>query len=112
MDRRLEPAPVSARLVGLNGALEGQHFELRMDQYIGLRHCSDSEIAFPSTALRVSRRHARISFEDGGFVVRDCSSMAGSYCNGVPIGSQPHPLTDGDVLRAGDAEFRFERIDP
>lgn len=101
---------MAARLVSLNGEIAGQHFLLCMDQYVGLRHCSDSEIVFPSSKLRVSRRHLRITFDDGVFVMHDCGSMAGSFCNGVQVES--HPLAHGDVLRLGDAEFRFELVEP
>jgi pSer/pThr/pTyr-binding forkhead associated (FHA) protein len=100
------PAPVRASIVSLNGELSGQRFVLRMHQHIGLLYCSDSEIAFPNTKLGVSRRHLRIMFVDGRFVMEDCGSSHGSFCNGERI--QSHALAHGDVIGAGQAEFRFE----
>ena len=104
---RNEPAPVPASITSLNGELAGQRFVLKMDQYIGLMHCSDSEIAFPNIKLGVSRRHLRIHFMDGAFVIEDHASQHGSFCNGERIKSRC-VLAHGDVVAAGQAEFRFE----
>ena len=105
---RNEPAPVCASLTSLNGQLAGQRFVLKMDQYIGLLYCSDSEIAFSNTNLGVARRHLRIHFVDGVFVMtQNGAPPSGSFCNGQRIGPR-HVLAHGDVIAAGRAEFRFE----
>ncbi|HEV7559553.1 MAG TPA: FHA domain-containing protein [Kofleriaceae bacterium] len=104
---RNDPAPLRASLTSLNGELAGQRFVLTMDQYIGLQHCSDSEIAFPNIKLGVSRRHLRVHFIDGAFVMMDSDSMNGSFCNGERVQSR-RVLAHGDVIAAGQAEFRFE----
>lgn len=109
-DRRHQAAPVAASLIALNGELAGQRFALRMEQYVGLRYCSDSEIAFSTTELGVSRRHLRIAFVDGGFVMEDCLSSHGSFWNDAQVAS--HVLAHGDRVRAGRAEFRFELAAP
>ena len=109
MEPRNKPAPVAASVVVVNSELAGQRFALGMEQYIGLMHCSDSEIAFPTTKLGVSRRHIRITFADGHFVMEDCHSSHGSFWNDEPVTS--HVLAHGDRIRAGTCELRFE-LDP
>jgi hypothetical protein len=55
----------------------------------------------------VSRRHAAIRAENGGYVVSDEGSSNGVYVNGVRInGSQP--LRPGDEVQVGNTRFRFE----
>jgi hypothetical protein len=103
---RNQPSPVAASVVVLNTELAGRRFALTMDQYVGLIHCSDSEIAFPSTKFGTSRRHLRITFAGDHFVMQDCQSSHGSFWNGERVES--HVLAHGDVIRAGQAELRFE----
>jgi sigma-54 dependent transcriptional regulator, acetoin dehydrogenase operon transcriptional activator AcoR len=57
----------------------------------------------------VSRLHARIAFDDGGWSVTDLESRNGTVLNGLSI--RRAPLEDGDVLRIGDVLFRFTRND-
>jgi phosphoserine phosphatase RsbU/P len=48
---------------------------------------------------RVSRAHARIVCDDGGYVLEDCGSRHGTYINGQRIERQP--LHDGDRIEFG-----------
>src|SRR4051812_25053700 len=52
------------------------------------------------TDTQVSRRHARISVQNGQVVVEDLGSTNGTYVNDQPIGS-PRALTPGDKVRIG-----------
>lgn len=57
----------------------------------------------------VSRRHASVSPRDGGFVVEDAGSRAGTLVDGVPIAA-PIPLVDGSLLGLGsDLALRVSR---
>lgn len=47
----------------------------------------------------VSRQHARIVFENGGYVIEDLGSANGTLVRGQRVGR--HPLKDGDVLQFG-----------
>lgn len=54
----------------------------------------------------VSRQHARISEENGRFVIRDLNSR-----NGISVGGQvvrESLLEHGDLFSVGDIQFRFE----
>ncbi len=55
----------------------------------------------------VSRRHARILFQQGGFMIEDLESRNGTFINEVQIQSLS-PLQHGDQLRIGDISFQFE----
>ena len=47
---------------------------------------------------QVSRHHARISLEDGRYVVRDLGSKNGTYVNGRAL-EGPYSLQDGDEIQ-------------
>lgn len=56
----------------------------------------------------VSKRHARVSFEAGGFVVYDENSTNGTFVSDAPIpGGLGVPLRSGDEIRVGDTRLRF-----
>jgi len=55
---------------------------------------------------QVSRRHARISWEDGHFVYRDLGPMNPTRRNGRTL-PNPYILRDGDQLAVGKAEILF-----
>lgn len=62
---------------------------------------------------KISRRHARIWREGGGFMVEDLGSSNGTILVAGLSDSvrlqprQPHPLTSGDRLRLGDTTLHF-----
>ncbi len=59
----------------------------------------------------VSRRHARIWEEDGGFWVEDLGSTCGTKVEGEPIGQQvKHPLKSGAKVEIGNTALRFETV--
>jgi FHA domain/Domain of unknown function (DUF1707) len=54
----------------------------------------------------VSRRHARLIFRDGSWVIRDLGSTNGTTVNGVTVGRCR--LCPGDRLALGDAPVRID----
>jgi len=58
-------------------------------------------------------RHARLTrAEDGGFLLADAGTVAGTWVNFEPVGKEGHPLRHGDVVHFGQLTFRFELKDP
>ncbi len=58
----------------------------------------------------LSRRHAEIVREDGGWLLRDCGSVNGTLLNGTRI-LEPHLLRPGDRIALGDSEVVFNAAD-
>jgi FHA domain-containing protein len=54
-----------------------------------------------------SARHVRVEPRRDGVWVHDLGSTNGTYVNGVRI-DRPRKLVDGDVVRVGETELRFE----
>ena len=54
----------------------------------------------------LSRRHAEIVHDDGGWLLRDCGSVNGTTLNGVRV-LEPQPLRPGDRIALGDSEVLF-----
>ena len=54
----------------------------------------------------VSRRHARLSFRDGSWVLQDLDSTNGTLVNGVQVGRCA--LRPGDRLALGDEQLRID----
>jgi pSer/pThr/pTyr-binding forkhead associated (FHA) protein len=55
----------------------------------------------------VSRSHARIQRQGADWVLLDCGSAGGTQLNGAALLS-PARLRKGDLIRVGEAVFRFE----
>lgn len=51
--------------------------------------------------VEVSRKHCRIYYEGGVFMIEDLGSTNGTAINGARI-SHPHLLKQGDILKLGD----------
>jgi hypothetical protein len=56
---------------------------------------------------QTSRRHIRLSVEDGSVVVTDLGSTNGTFVDGRPLDG-PHRLLPGQVLRLGDTTIERE----
>lgn len=57
---------------------------------------------------RVSKRHARLQWDDGGWTVEDLGSKNGTTVNGEP--AVRAPLRDGDAISFGGLTGHFERL--
>ncbi len=100
------PAPIDAQLQGIGGPVAGQVFALLTENAIG--RVMGNQIVVPSG--RLSKRHARVMFTNGEFVLVDLGSTNGTIVNGKPVHS--HVLADGDLVEIGDAVFRFQSVRP
>ncbi len=57
--------------------------------------------------VRVSRKHAEITLEQGQATLRDLGSTNGTTLGGEPVGPTPLPLASGDKISLGGLEFTF-----
>jgi len=99
--------PQTGRLVVLKSPdlSEGQDFELDSAQLtIGRGRQNDIAIATDEYA---SARHARFEPRQDGVWVQDLGSTNGTYLNGARL-DHPRRLTQGDVIRVGETDLRFE----
>jgi hypothetical protein len=119
--------PVEVRILADDGARRG---DLRVDaQIVAGPHGVPATLVLPDTrrielgdepaligrlpdcavALtdpQVSRHHAEIRYDERGYHVVDLDSMNGIEVNGVRV--RDHLLRDGDVIRVGATEMRYE----
>jgi pSer/pThr/pTyr-binding forkhead associated (FHA) protein len=90
------------RLIVTAGPRAGTEFELTQNE-TSLGRGGDNTIVIPD--LSVSRHHATIRREAGGFVVLDMGSGNGTRINGRPAGR--HELQTGDIIDLGDTSLQF-----
>lgn len=100
------PAPVRAALLGIGGPVVGKSFDLLSDNRVGRSPANEIPVASGS----LSRVHARVVFVDGVFRLQDMGSTYGSEVNGSMVHSAK--LSDGDLVKLGDAVFRFRLQQP
>lgn len=97
-----------ARIVVLSN---GQHIPLKGELMVVGRQDPTLGI-FPEISLAdktVGRRHAYLRNQQGTFTVEDLSALNKTRLNGVIlVPHQEQSLKDGDVLRFGNVEVRFE----
>ena len=92
-----------ARLVGVDGPLEGAEFILdRPELVIGRR--PDCEIRVPENG--VSRQHAWLRATADGFIIEDAGSANGTWVNDTRA-EGPVLLAEGDIIRIGPCSFVF-----
>src|SRR4051812_14470371 len=93
---------MSSKLAVIDGPSTGTEIELLADEFVIGRD------AFTELCLSerlVSRRHAVITAEDGGFVFRDLESRNGSFVNGLPV--RERRLEHGDRIGIGASLMVF-----
>ncbi len=93
-----------ARLVGLEGPVQGQQFALDQAELVIGRL---SNCALRVADQSVSRLHARIRMAPAGYLIEDIKSANGTWVNGIRL-SEPQALVEGDEIRIGNATFTFE----
>lgn len=59
---------------------------------------------------KVSRNHAVLEWEDGGFVLRDLGSINGTSVNGQRLAADPLLLRDGDQIMLSKQVYVYEII--
>jgi pSer/pThr/pTyr-binding forkhead associated (FHA) protein len=82
----------------------GRRYELRPQAPTTLGRAIDNDIVVGDAS--VSRRHASIVPQDGGFALRDLASQNGTFIRGQRIEGTCQ-LANGDDVRLGDAPFVF-----
>jgi len=112
------PDKAHAKLVIERGKSTGKQFLLSAaESQIG-RWDADGGI-FPDVDLdsddpeaKVSRRHARITFQNGKYSLEDLGSTNGTFVNrGKRLSAGAHqPLADGDEIIVGKTFLRFHLI--
>ena len=85
------------------GLEEGERFDLIGGLSIGRSRDADVQIE----DRYASGVHARVFNRDGRTFVEDMSSTNGTLLNDATLKGEAE-LLDGDVVRIGDTEFRFE----
>jgi pSer/pThr/pTyr-binding forkhead associated (FHA) protein len=91
-------------LVGATGALAGRRWELTEKT---TRVGRDPTAAIVIQDTSVSRFHAQITRQAGGYYLADLESSNGTQVNGEPV-SEPRRIVAGDLLRFGEVLFRCE----
>ena len=99
------------RLVIRSGVDVGKEFPLdKNEMIIGREQTADITISDPE----ISRRHARLFFQNGGYIVEDLGSTNGTFVNGQKI-SGPYLLRPGEVVNFGEhvsVLFESYQLDP
>ena len=97
-----------AFLTASNGPVSGQTFELDVvSSTIG--RAPECEIQIEDYA--VSRRHARIIAQDGGYYLEDLKSRNRTYLNDEPVEDGQQRLRDGDRVTVCDVVFVFRQTE-
>jgi serine/threonine protein kinase len=109
-DRVMGPngRPILARFLLQNGSLAGRAFRFHQDlTTIGRTNGNDLIIS----GRTVSRRHARLWFDNGRWYLADMQSANGTFINNVRLQpNQPVGLNDGDMLNFGEEVVLFNII--
>jgi pSer/pThr/pTyr-binding forkhead associated (FHA) protein len=106
-DRYVDPQGrvVLASLTLQSGPLAGRSFRFHQDvTTIGRTNGNDFIIA----GRTVSRRHARLWFDNGLWYLEDLQSANGTLVNGERI--QQTVLRDGDLIQFGDERLIFHIV--
>jgi two-component system cell cycle response regulator len=82
--------------------------ELDRDKTYSLGRGAENDICLPG--LTVSRKHARLFWEAGHFVIEDAKSTNGIFINGRRLPKRA--LFDGDQVAIGTCYLVFREIDP
>lgn len=109
-DRVMGPngRPILARFLLQNGQQAGRSFRFHQDlTTIGRTNGNDLIIS----GRTVSRRHARLWFDNGRWYLADMQSANGTFVNSVRLQPNlPVMLNDGDIINFGDEVVQFNII--
>jgi FHA domain-containing protein len=93
-----------AELVVIENNRPGKAYAL-MKERVVIGRLADSDVVVPDPG--VSRRHAEVRRENGGFVLADLGSTNGTIVNGTMIGERA--LEEGDRIKVGNTILEFRR---
>jgi hypothetical protein len=95
------------RLVVIESAIVNVGEELELDSSpLTIGRSEHNDVALEGDEF-ASARHVRVEPRRDGVWVNDLGSTNGTFVNGVQI-DRPRKLVNGDVLRVGETELRFE----
>jgi pSer/pThr/pTyr-binding forkhead associated (FHA) protein len=108
----VNPMHVATRLAGANAKVEGpslvdasgQPYPVRSGDVTRIGRALDNEIVVNHSS--VSRHHASVENSNGVFAVKDLNSQNGTFVGNRRV-TEPTPVSDGDGVRFGDAQFTF-----
>lgn len=99
----MKQQPIPAYLQGLSQGVEGERFPMESGEtLIGRGTQCQIQLQDP----KVSRKHARITIQDGSTIIEDLKSSHGTLLNGQRVLAAE--LKAGDELTFGDTRLRFE----
>jgi hypothetical protein len=91
-------APDSFQLVQRSGPTPGKNYGLSKNEvYMGRDITNDIVINDPE----ISRKHARLTIQSGGYLLEDLGSTNGTFIDGQRI-TGPHMMSPGEVIMLGD----------
>jgi hypothetical protein len=97
----------SGRLVVTHSPVIEEGAEYSLDSAaVTIGRAEQNDVVIDSDEF-ASARHARVEPRRDGVWVHDLGSTNGTFVNGVRI-DRPRKLVNGDVVRAGETELRFE----
>ena len=100
--------PGQFQLTMRSGPNPGTVYALDSDQ-IGIGRDSSNDISVNDA--EVSRRHARLTFQGGKYVLEDMGSTNGTFVNGQRL-TGPRVLKSGEVISLGEQiVFVYEAVD-
>ncbi|RPJ52031.1 MAG: FHA domain-containing protein, partial [Chloroflexi bacterium] len=97
------PNPPVARL-----RWNAEELELYPGQLIRVGRASENDIVLPDP--KVSRNHAELEWNGTGFILRDLSSVNGTYVNGQRLANSNRLLRDGDEVLFSVQKMTFEIV--
>jgi diguanylate cyclase (GGDEF)-like protein len=95
--------PRQACLILIYGDELGRRVPLELHDAIHVGRDTDCELVLDDET--VSRRHARVSYSEGHYAIRDLGSTNGIFVNNLP--TEEHALLDGDLVKIGRNIFKF-----
>jgi Protein of unknown function (DUF3662)/FHA domain len=98
-------APTSSGQAWLED-LSGRRYPLDPgDGVVRLGRALDNDVVLPD--LSVSRYHAQMRWQGGGWVISDLESTNGTFIADEKVGANPQPVLTTSVLRLGGQKLRF-----
>ena len=95
------------QIVMRQGPNPGKVFELTGTEAVIGRDISNQ---ITVNDAEVSRRHTRLEFQGGGYIVEDLGSTNGTFVNGRRL-TGPHSLRPGETIRLGETvSFTYELL--